>query len=235
MTLLDNATDMTENTLPPTSKIKWKRHLRYSAIGMALLAFAGVYFFKEDKQIREANKGCPSSDATAALKPFATGEVAAFSVAQRLQEFPSIAFNDADGQTLKLSAFRGKTVLINLWATWCVPCRKEMPALDRLQAELGGQDFEVIAISVDTGGAEKPRKWLKDNGITNLRLFSDQDGAVLKTLQRSGHVVGLPTTILLTPEGCQAGILRGAAEWASEDAFKLIKAALGQSQKAGVE
>jgi hypothetical protein len=104
-----------------------------------------------------------------------------------------------------------------------------MPALDRLQAELGGQDFEVVAINVDTRNPDKPRAWLQENGIGRLGYYADPQGKVLQVLQRSGHLVGLPTTILVDPRGCEIAILKGPAEWASADALGLLRAALERS------
>ena len=77
---------------------------------------------------------------------------------------------------MSLADFKGKTILVNLWATWCVPCREEMPALDKLQAEFGGPDFEVVAINVDTRNRDKPKAWLQENGIRNLAYHADPDG-----------------------------------------------------------
>ena len=90
-------------------------------------------------------------------------------------KLPDLAFEDADGKPKKLSDWRGKTVLVNLWATWCVPCRKEMPALDSLQAKLGGTDFEVVAINIDTRDPEKPKNFLKDANLTRLGYFNDAE------------------------------------------------------------
>ena len=130
---------------------------------------------------------------------------------------------------MQLADLKGRTLLVNLWATWCVPCRQEMPALDRLQAELGGADFEVVAINVDTRNTEKPKAWLRENGIRRLAYYADPSGKLLQVLQRSGHVVGLPTTVLVDPEGCEIAVLKGPAEWASPDALALVKAALGRA------
>ena len=96
---------------------------------------------------------------------------------------PDLAFEDADGKPKKLSDWRGKTVLVNLWATWCVPCRKEMPALDGLQAKLGGKDFEVVAINIDTRDPEKPKNFLKDANLTRLGYFTDQKAKVFQDLK----------------------------------------------------
>ena len=84
---------------------------------------------------------------------------------------PDLAFWDAEGKPRKLSEWRGKTVLVNLWATWCVPCRKEMPALDSLQTKLGGKDFEVVAVNIDTRDPDKPQNFLKEANLTAARLF----------------------------------------------------------------
>jgi thiol-disulfide isomerase/thioredoxin len=162
------------------------------------------------------------------LKPLATGELAAVGV-NAPKPAPIIAFNGPNGQPVSLADFNGKTILVNLWATWCVPCREEMPALDKMQAELGGADFEVVAINVDTRNPEKPKAWLQENGIHNLAYYADPAGKLLQTLQKSGHVVGLPTTFLVHASGCEIALLKGPAEWASPDAFAFMRAALGRS------
>ena len=127
---------------------------------------------------------------------------------------PDVSFTNPQGQPVDLASLRGKTILVNLWATWCVPCRQEMPALDRLQAELGGPDFEVVALNVDTRNAERPKAWLQENGIRHLAYYADPTGKALQVLQKSGHVVGLPTTLLVDASGCEIGLLKGPAEWA---------------------
>jgi thiol-disulfide isomerase/thioredoxin len=166
---------------------------------------------------------------TAGLKPLAKGEIAALNVNATPKAPPAIAFTGGEGQPMSLADFKGKTVLVNLWATWCVPCREEMPALDKLQAELGGSDFQVVAINVDTRNPDKPKAWLQENGIKNLAYHADPAGKLLQVLQKSGHVVGLPTTFVVDPSGCEIAILKGPAEWASPDALAFVKAALGRS------
>ena len=110
------------------------------------------------------------------IAPLAHGEVAALTMATAPLRLPDLAFEDAEGKPRKLSEWRGKTVLVNLWATWCVPCRKEMPALDNLQAKLGGKDFEVVAVNIDTrdpGEAEKlPQRGQPDQARLFCRLKS---------------------------------------------------------------
>ncbi len=138
---------------------------------------------------------------------------------------PDLAFEDGDGKPRKLSDWRGRTVLVNLWATWCVPCRKEMPALDRLQTRLGGKDFEVVAINIDTRDPEKPKKFLKEANLTRLGYFSDQKAKVFQDLKAIGRALGMPTSVLVDGQGCEIGTIAGPAEWDSDDAVKLITAA----------
>jgi thiol-disulfide isomerase/thioredoxin len=172
---------------------------------------------------------CRASRATAErVAPFARGEVAAVSVPKSPKPLPEIAFNGPDGRPMTGADLKGRTVLVNLWATWCAPCRHEMPALDRLQGELGGQDFEVVAINVDTRNLDKPRAWLAENKVDRLAHYADPSGKVMQVLQRSGELVGLPTTILVDPQGCQVAVLKGPADWGGEDALKLVRAALGR-------
>jgi thiol-disulfide isomerase/thioredoxin len=148
--------------------------------------------------------------------------------ARRPIRLPDVTFTDASGAERKLSDWQGRTVLFNLWATWCVPCRKEMPALDELQAKLGGADFEVVAVNIDTRDAEKPRAWLKEVGIARLAYYTDATAKVFQDLKQAGKAWGMPTTILVDGAGCEIGTLAGPAEWASEDALKLVSAALGR-------
>ena len=148
--------------------------------------------------------------------------MAAFVKKKSPEPMPEITFTDAAGQPLSLANFKGKTVLLNLWATWCAPCREEMPSLDRLQKALGSDSFEVVALSLDRKGAEASQKFLSETKVTNLKLYIDstaKQGTVLK-------IVGMPTTILIDKEGRELGRLAGPAEWDSEEAQKLVKAAL---------
>ncbi len=168
----------------------------------------------------------PAAELAKRLAPFARGEVAAVGIASNPKRLPELAFADADGKPRTLADFRGKTVLLNLWATWCVPCRKEMPALDALQGRLGGEKFEVVAVNIDTRNLEKPRAWLQEVGITRLGYFADPSAKVFQDLKAIGKAFGMPTTLLIDPQGCELGALAGPAEWASEDAVRLIEAAL---------
>jgi len=162
------------------------------------------------------------------LAPLAHGEVAAFVVAEQPLRLPDIGFRNAAGVEKHLADWRGRTVLLNLWATWCVPCRKEMPALDALESKLGGPSFEVVAVNIDTRDPDKPRAWLKEVGIDRLAYYADPSAKLFQDLKIIGRAPGMPTTLLVDGAGCEIGTVAGPAEWASEDAVKLVTAALGR-------
>jgi thiol-disulfide isomerase/thioredoxin len=135
---------------------------------------------------------------------------------------PDIAFVDGDGRDRNLGEWRGKVVLVNLWATWCAPCKREMPGLDRLQAKLGGADFTVLPISLDRSGPEKPGQFLASNGLKNLPLYLDRSSTIMQTLR----VPGLPVSIIVDRQGREVARLAGSAEWDSPEAEALIRAAI---------
>jgi thiol-disulfide isomerase/thioredoxin len=148
------------------------------------------------------------------------GHMAAFVFRKEPEPLPQFSFQDASGRERTLADWRGKVVLLNLWATWCVPCRREMPALDRLQAELGSNRFEVVAVSVDRTGLQGSRKFLEETGAGRLALYADPSARLAATLR----AIGLPATLLIDAEGREIGRLLGPAEWDSEDAKRLIRA-----------
>jgi thiol-disulfide isomerase/thioredoxin len=158
------------------------------------------------------------------IAPLARGEVAAVAVAEQPRPVPDLTFLDGSGNRKTLGEWRGRMVLLNLWATWCVPCRKEMPALDGLQARLGGPRFQVVAINIDTRDPEKPKAWLREAGVDRLAYYADPSAKVFQDLKAVGWAFGMPTTLLIDPEGCEVGVLAGPAEWTSEDALKLVRA-----------
>ena len=157
----------------------------------------------------------------------ATGEVAAMLPADPPQSLKTLAFNAPDGQAMTVADRAGKTLLVNLWATWCAPCRAEMPALDALQKELGSEKFEVVAVNVDTGDDAKPKKFLADTGVEALGYYRDSTMAAFEELKTRGLALGLPVTLLVDSEGCLLAHMNGPAEWSSNDVKKLIGVALG--------
>lgn len=135
------------------------------------------------------------------------------------QAVPDLRFTDGEGRPRALADFRGKVVLLNVWATWCLPCRKEMPTLDRLQAALGGGGFEVVALSIDRQGAEAVRTFYSEIGVRNLAVHVDAQGQALSALA----AIGLPTTILIDAEGREIGGLMGPAEWDAPEMVTFLK------------
>ncbi len=219
---------MTEQSIsePPHGKNGRLRLL--SAIGaVAVVAvLAGVYGIGHLRG-NPADAACqPAVNAAAKLTPLVHGEVAALTVAQKPFQVPDVTFKDGSGHDRKLDDWRGRTVLLNLWATWCVPCRKEMPALDALQGDLGGPNFEVVAVNIDQRDPAKPLKFLKDVGITHLAYYSDDSAHVYEDLKTAGKAFGMPTTVLVDHTGCEIGNMAGPAEWASADGVKLVSAAV---------
>jgi thiol-disulfide isomerase/thioredoxin len=146
--------------------------------------------------------------------------MAAFVFRQAPEALPEVQFQDAVGRERTLADWRGKTVLLNLWATWCLPCRKEMPSLDRLQAALGSDKFEVLALSVDRKGLDASKRFLDETKVEKLGLYADSSARANSALR----VIGLPATLLIDPEGREIGRLLGPAEWDSDDAKRLIRA-----------
>ena len=217
---------MTERSAPPRAALSRRRVFSVPAAAVILAVLAGVYGIAGLRS-NPAAAACAAAVATAGrLAPLAHGEVAALAVAQAPFLVPDLAFKDADGRERTLKDWRGRTVLLNLWATWCVPCRKEMPALDALLAKLGGADFEVVSINIDTRDTDKPRAWLKDVGINTLAYYTDHSAKVFQDLKAIGKAFGMPTTLIVDRNGCELATLAGPAEWASGDALKLVTAAL---------
>jgi len=193
----------------------------------AVIGFVAVYGIGGLKRTAAGDSACrPAVDLAQKIAPLAHGEVAALTMATTPLRLPDLAFEDEDGKPRKLSDWRGRIVLLNLWATWCVPCRKEMPALESLQTRLGGPDFEVVAVNIDTRDPEKPKNFLKDAHLTRLGYFSDQKAKVFQDLKTIGRALGMPTSVLVDGQGCEIATIAGPAEWDSDDAIKLIKAAV---------
>ncbi len=151
--------------------------------------------------------------------------MAAFLVKPDRPAVPSLSFKDGTGAPLSLENWKGRVVLVNLWATWCAPCRKEMPALAELQKLMGSADFEVVAISVDQKGVTASSAYLKETGAENLGLYVDESTKTLNDLQGPG----LPLTVLVDRKGHEIGRLLGPAEWTSEDAKALLLAAIAEA------
>lgn len=143
------------------------------------------------------------------------------------QSVPRITFTDGEGTERTLSDFRGRIVVLNLWATWCPPCRAEMPTLDRLQAELGGPRFEVVALSVDRAGPEAVRDFFDEQGIEHLGLYIDTG---MRALSRLG-IAGIPTTVVLDPQGNEIARAIGEADWATPEMLAYFRDQIATSMQ----
>lgn len=195
----------------------------------ALIGFGAVYvigggFDNKGTEISrtEAQESSAPAVGAAGDSSFKLSEMAAFVTKKPPEPLPDITFEDASGKEVHLSSFKGKTILLNLWATWCAPCRAEMPALNALQKDLGGDKFEVVALSLDRGGYQASRKFLDDLKASDVRLYADptaKQGMALK-------LIGMPTTILINKDGMEVGRIAGEAKWDSPDAKKLIENAI---------
>ena len=150
------------------------------------------------------------------------GAMAPLLIRPKPLDLPELSFAGADGETKTLAGYKGKIVLLNIWASWCVPCREEMPQLDKLQAEIGGKDFEVVAVNIDRGGGDKAKQFLEETGATHLSPYTDPSGKLFAAVK----AVGMPTTLLIDRDGREIGRLVGPADWGSEDAKRLIEAAI---------
>jgi thiol-disulfide isomerase/thioredoxin len=157
--------------------------------------------------------------ANAAEPPKFAGMAGDFSLIVPPLPIPDTPFEDVIGQPVKLDSFKGKVVLLNLWATWCPPCVAEMPSLDKLQAELGGNDFTVVAVSMDQQGIKKSAPFYRQAGLTHLDIYNDTRAALLEALH--GHA--LPMSFLIDRNGEIVGTMEGPARWDSADAKALIQ------------
>jgi thiol-disulfide isomerase/thioredoxin len=196
---------------------------------LAAAVAAGAVLYGTLQPAGKAGSDCPveSAKLAATLKPLAKGELAALQVASEPRRAIDIAFQRDDGGKLTLADFRGRPILLNLWATWCVPCRAEMPALDRLQAAKGGPGFEVVAVNVDTAKLERRAAFLDSVGVKTLTRYSDSSGDAFETLHKDGKALGLPVTLIIDKNGCEIGSVEGGAKWDSAEAQALVAALKG--------
>jgi thiol-disulfide isomerase/thioredoxin len=209
--------------------------VRYRALAIAattviLAVLAGVYGIERLRSNPAALACEPAIKTADRIAPLARGEVAALTMARTPFLVPNLAFKDGAGHERKLADWRGRSVLLNLWATWCVPCRKEMPALDALESDLGGPNFEVVAVNIDTRDPQKPLAFLKDVGVTHLAYYADDSAKVFQDLKLAGKAFGMPTTLIVDRSGCEIGEMAGPAQWASADGVKLVTATLADAK-----
>lgn len=209
-----------------------------TAIVLGLLAGVGAVYVMgtpsgNTSAIASSGEGAGQCSASLthaeAIQPLARGQVAAMASANEAKSLASLTLNAPDGQSISIGDLSGKTLLVNLWATWCAPCREEMPALDALQKEMGGERFEVVAVNIDQGDDTKPKNFLNEIGVSNLGFYRDNTLGIFNALKKDGLAFGLPVTLLIDDKGCLLANMNGPAHWASEDA----KAYIGKAMEAG--
>ena len=201
------------------------------AAGLVLAGSYGVYSImggksnvQESQKVADADSSGANVDVSGISKKLSKGKMTAFVIHSKRKDIAPFTFKDGKGNELTLDKWKGRVVLLNVWATWCAPCRKEMPSLAALQKQLGSDGFEVVAISVDRKGVKASGKFLAEVKATVLNLYIDKSTRVLGKLK----AIGLPLTVLIDRSGKEVGRLTGPAEWNSPDAIRLIKTAIAE-------
>lgn len=223
---------MTENKADGNSNMKPLRLLAIAALLGAVAGAVAVYVkggpsVHGGDEVAQASSTAPECSIDPALKDkvskAATGDVAAMVPASPPRQLGALTFNGPDGKPMSIGSFKGKTLLVNLWATWCVPCREEMPALNALQSKAGSPTFEVVAVNVDADTGEKRSAFRADKGIVDLKDYFEPTMALFNAAKKEGLAYGLPVSMLIGPDGCLLAAMNGPANWAGNDALNLIK------------
>lgn len=178
--------------------------------------------------------GCTvNPDQAAAVDEAAQGQLAGLQVTGSGRDYSDLKFEDEAGNQKTLADFSGTPLLVNFWATWCIPCREEMPALNALAGAYQDKGFKVVPVNLDIGedGMSKARTFLDDMGLENLTLYADPSYDAFERLKTSGVALGLPATLILDEKGCEIAVLQGPAEWDSPNGHAVVKAALGDVTK----
>jgi len=212
------------DSLPPR-----RRNVLLAVLGALAVVAAGAVLYGTVAPAGKAVSDCPADSAklAARLAPFAKGELAALRLSSEPRRAIQVAFERDGGAKLTVADFKGRPILLNLWATWCIPCRAEMPALDRLQAAKGGPGFEVVAVNVDTARLERRAAFLDSVGVKSLTRYADPSGDAFETLHKDGKALGLPVTLVIDKDGCEVGAVEGGAKWDSAEARALVETLKG--------
>ena len=216
---------MTDTQAPRPGATRRVRAAIILGLAGLALAIAAWFWLGNAGQARE----CPVQEGAAtAIGDAAVGELAALNGTGEGRGYSTMAFKDAAGKDMTIADFKGKKLLVNFWASWCVPCREEMPALDALATEYNSVAFMVLPINLDigAGGLEKAQAFLDENSFANLPLYADNSFAAFERLKQQAVAVGLPATLVLDENGCELGVLQGPAEWNTDDGRAVIEALL---------
>jgi thiol-disulfide isomerase/thioredoxin len=206
-----------------------RRFVLAPILGALAVVAAGAVLYGTVAPAGKAASDCPADSAklAARLAPLAKGELAALQVASEPRRAEQFAFERDGGGKLTVADFKGRPILLNLWATWCAPCRAEMPTLDKLQAASGGSGFEVVAVNVDTARLEKRGAFLDSVGAKTLVRYADPSGDAFETMRKAGRALGLPVTLVIDKNGCEVAAVEGGAKWDSAEAQALVQALKG--------
>jgi thiol-disulfide isomerase/thioredoxin len=206
-----------------------RRFVLAPILGALAVVAAGAVLYGTVAPAGKAASDCPADSAklAARLAPLAKGELAALQVASEPRRAEQFAFERDGGGKLTVADFKGRPILLNLWATWCAPCRAEMPTLDKLQAASGDSGFEVVAVNVDTARLEKRGAFLDSVGAKTLVRYADPSGDAFETLRKAGRALGLPVTLVIDKNGCEVAAVEGGAKWDSAEAQALVEALKG--------
>jgi len=192
-----------------------KSTVLYMAIAACAIAGVGWVALQDPAQVVPAGL-----ENRAEIEALQTGDMRKLQFHATPKSVPDIAFDTADGGTATLADYRGKLVVVNFWATWCAPCRKEMPMLDALQDQMGGETFEVVTIATGRNAPPAMKAFFEEIGVQHLPLHKDDNSA----LARAMGVLGLPVTLILSPEGVELARLTGDADWSSDSAKAILQA-----------
>lgn len=217
---------MSDNSAPRQPAPKRSRLIITLGVAGVAVAIAAWAYLGNAAGARE----CPVQKSAAdAIDAAAVGELAALMGTGEGRGYKTMAFKDAAGKDMTIADFSGKALLVNFWASWCVPCREEMPALDAIATKYNSDAFMVLPINLDIGegGLDKAQGFLEENQFKNLPLYADSSFAAFERLKREAVAVGLPATLVLDENGCELAVLQGPAEWNSPDGEVVIEALVG--------
>ena len=171
-----------------------------------------------------ASQCAPQTVRAQKIDAAAVGALAALTGTGHGRGYADLKFMDATGKPQTIADFSGKKLLVNFWASWCVPCREEMPALNALAQSDNSDAFQVLPVNLDIGegGLDKAKAFLTDNRLDHLPLYADSTFSAFDRLKREGVAIGLPVTLLLDEKGCELGVLQGPAEWNSPDGHAVL-------------
>lgn len=202
-----------------TSRVRLWIILGLAGIAVAIAAWV---WLGNAGQARE----CPvRAEDAAVIGDAAVGELAALNGTGEGRGYAGMTFKDAAGKAMTIADFKGKALLVNFWASWCVPCREEMPALDALATKYNSDAFMVLPINLDIGdgGAAKAQDFLDENQFANLPLYADNSFAAFDRLKQEAVAIGLPATLVLDKNGCELAVLQGPAHWDTPDGHAVIE------------